>query len=151
MKIINLLFPLILLFSIIFLNTADAQKGVISGEIIDSQSNEKVPFASIALFQQDYSNTVKGVVSDENGKFNLHKIPYGNYNLIISFMGYNSDTLGAISLNQQNSEVDLGVLSLAQSVINLESVEIRGLSRTVSTEMDRRTYNANDFETAKGG
>ncbi|MCK5372122.1 MAG: carboxypeptidase regulatory-like domain-containing protein, partial [Cyclobacteriaceae bacterium] len=80
MKIINLLLPLILLFSIAFLNTAHALKGTISGEIIDSQSNEKVPFASIALFHQDYSNTVKGVVSDENGKFNLHKIPYGNYN-----------------------------------------------------------------------
>ena len=60
--------------------------------------------------------------------------------MIISFMGYNADTLGSISLNQQNSEVNLGMLSLEQAVIKLESVEIQGLSRTVSTELDRRKY-----------
>ena len=151
MKLTNLFYNLIFLFFVICLNTAIAQKGIISGEIMDSQSNEKVPFASIALFEQDYSNTVKGVVSDENGKFDLTKIPYGNYNLIISFMGYNSDTLSSILVNQQNAEVTLGVLPLVQSVINLEGVEVRGLSNTVNVELDRRKYNADDFETAKGG
>lgn len=151
MKVTNLFYKLVLLFFIVFLKTAIAQKGMISGEIIDSQNNEKVPFASIALFEQDYSNTVKGVVSDENGKFNLNKIPYGNYNLIISFMGYNSDTLSSILVNRQNAEIALGVLPLVQSVINLEGVEVRGLSNTVSVELDRRKYNADDFETAKGG
>ena len=151
MKIISHFHSISLLFFIVFINAANAQKGAISGEIIDERSKEKVPFASIALFQEDFSNAAKGVVSDENGKFKIDKIPYGNYNMIISFMGYNADTLGSISLNQQNSEVNLGMLSLEQAVIKLESVEIQGLSRTVSTELDRRKYNAGDFETAKGG
>ncbi len=146
-KIVQLLF----LFSIAFLNVGFAQKGAISGEIIDGHSNEQVPFASIALYQQDYSETVKGAVSDESGKFKLNKIPYGSYNLIISFMGYDSDTLSSIAVSQQNSNVALGVLNLTPSIVNLESVEIKGLANTVSVELDRRKYNADDFETAKGG
>ncbi len=139
------------LFSFAFLHLVFAQKGTITGEIIDAQSSEEVPFASIALYQQDYSETVKGVVSDESGRFKLNKIPYGNYNLIISFMGYDTDTLSAIAVSQLNSNLALGVLNLVPSTIKLESVEIKGLANTVSVELDRRKYNANDFETAKGG
>ncbi len=151
MKIINQYCGLIGLFIIVLSNAAFAQKGMISGEVIDSKTKEKIPFASIALFQQEDSNPVKGVVSDEAGVFELNKIPDGNYNLIVSFMGYKADTLGSIILNPQNSEVKLGQLTLVQSVIRLEGVEIQGMSNTVSTDLDRRTYKADDFETAKGG
>lgn len=127
MKIINQFCGLTGLLLIVFIHTANAQKGMISGEVIDSNGKEKIPFASIALFQQDDSTPVKGVVSDETGKFELNKIPHGNYNLIVSFMGYKTDTLGSIILNPQNSEVKLGQLTLVQSVISLEGVEIQGL------------------------
>jgi len=66
-------------------------------------------------------------------------------------MGYTTDTLRNLTLNQSNRRIFLGRLPLAQSVINLEGVEVQGLSTTVVTEMDRRIYNADDFATAKGG
>lgn len=151
MKVINLLSSLTGLFLILFINTSIAQKGTISGEIVDSESNEKIPFASIALCLHDYSNTLKGVVSDENGTFKLNKIPEGNYNLVVSFMGYHADTLGSIAVSQQNTEVNLGSVPLVQSIISLEGVEVQGVKNTVSTDLDRRKYQADDFETAKGG
>jgi hypothetical protein len=150
-KAINLISSLTGLLLILFIHTSFAQKGTISGEIVDSQSKDKIPFTSIALYQQDYSNAVKGVVSDENGYFELNKIAEGNYNLIVSFMGYNADTLGSIILNQQNTDVKLGPIPLVQSVIKLEGVEVQGVANTVSTDLDRRKYKADDFETAKGG
>lgn len=151
MKVINQVCGLIGLLIIVFVNVAFAQKGTITGEITDSESNEKIPFASIALYQQDYSNTQNGVVSDENGNFKLSKIPYGNYNLIVSFMGYDTDTLGSITVTQHNADVKLGTLPLVQSILSLEGIEVQGLSNTVSTDLDRRKYKADDFETAKGG
>lgn len=151
MLVINRFCGLLGLFIFLFSINVNAQKGSISGEIVDSESKEKIPFASIALFQQEDSNPVKGVVSDEYGVFELKKIPEGNYRLVISFMGYNADTLGSITLNQQNTDVKLGALPLDQSVIKLEGIEVQGMANTVSTDLDRRTYKADDFETAKGG
>lgn len=131
--------------------TSSGQKTSISGVIYDETTDEAIPFASIAIFNINFDETVKGTLSDENGIFSMNKIPYGNYNLVISFMGYNSDTLKNISINQGNPNVELGKLILNYATVKLEGVEIQGLSTTVVTELDRRKYNAAEFETAKGG
>lgn len=138
----------IFLFSVSF---SFAQTGSISGEIYDAQNVETIPFASVALYNSSFEQSIKGTISDENGKFSLAKIPFGNYNLIVSFMGYTTDTISDINLNQSNPQVFLGKLPLKQAVINLAGVEVQGLSTTVVTELDRRKYKAEDFETAKGG
>ena len=128
-----------------------SQKGSISGVIYDRQNDESIPFANVVLFDKDFNNTITGSVSDENGRFELSKIPYGEYNLVTSFIGYTGDTLGRVTINQANDHVLVGKLVLAPSIINLQEVEIQGTAVPVVTEMDRRKYNADQFEAAKGG
>ena len=141
---------LFLLLTFAFFNNSVAQKGYISGQIYDQSNGEKIPFTSVALFDSSIKQIVKGSVSDENGNFSLDKIAFGEYQLMVSFIGYVSDTINVV-LNQSNSNIALGRLPLSQATVNLDGVEIKGLESTVSTELDRRKYNANDFATAKGG
>ena len=144
----HLLSVLLLVFSVV---QGFAKKGSISGQVVDQQNNESIPFANVVLFDQEFAGTIGGSVSDENGNFNLKKVPYGSYQLVISFIGYSSDTLSVLSVNDLNPDLKLGNVAIAPSIVNLSEVEIRGAAAAVSTEMDRRVYKSSEFELAKGG
>lgn len=144
------------LLIIIFLSTvlcqfSYAQNSSISGEVFDEQNGLSVPFANVVLFDAEFGNTSIGDVSDAEGKFKLAKIPYGSYNLVISFIGYKTDTVPGISLSQGKNNLSLGKISLFPTIVNLQEVEIQGTAATVVTELDRKKYWADQFEAAKGG
>ncbi|MCC5612904.1 carboxypeptidase-like regulatory domain-containing protein [Nostoc sp. CHAB 5834] len=55
----------------------------IKGQIEDGSTGRAVALANVFL-----SNTTKGTISDENGKFMLKPVPIGQYDLIISCVGF---------------------------------------------------------------
>ena len=136
---------------VLFGHMVFAQNSSITGEVIDEQNGTSVPFANIVLFNNEFNSTITGSVSDENGRFELKRIPFGEYSLIVSFIGYSADTLSQLGISQSNPKLHLGKINLAPSTIKLDEIEIQGTAGTVVTEMDRRKYNADEFEAAKGG
>lgn len=144
------LFPFILL---ILLNVVhvNAQSGRVTGSVVDIETSENIPFATVALFSTDQSSPVKGTVSDNSGNFVIEKIPFGNYRLSISFIGYETDSTNLVEISREKNRVDLGKVGLGISKVALEEVEVREMARTSSTKIDRKVYRAADFETAKGG
>ena len=73
--------PFILLFLfIIFTKFVIGQTGIITGTIVESGSDEPLPYANVALFIAiDSSNVLKGATSAEDGKFIFESIPEGKY------------------------------------------------------------------------
>ncbi|NJN26232.1 MAG: TonB-dependent receptor [Cyclobacteriaceae bacterium] len=130
---------------------AQAQKSSISGHIFDERAQLAIPYVSVGLFDTKFEKNINATVSDENGFFSMEKIPFGQYHLVMSFMGYVPDTIFNITLSQTALQATLGKLPLYQSTIQMEGVEIIGQAATVQTALDRKKYNASDFETAKGG
>src|SRR6185369_14591599 len=57
----------------------------IQGSVVDVKTIEPLPFANVYL-----NNTTIGTVSNASGEFELKNIPVGSYELIISFIGYES-------------------------------------------------------------
>jgi hypothetical protein len=81
--VFNRLTPL-LFTCFVFLGTRSANsQNTIQGQIEDGSTNNPVVLASVFL-----SNTTKGVLSNENGKFVINQVPSGNYDLIVSCVGY---------------------------------------------------------------
>src|SRR6478609_6108320 len=70
-------------------NGQDQAKFSIRGRLIDSVSDNAIPYASIELFSADKNQLVIGVVSGQGGVFNLDVIS-GNFYLVIESMGYRS-------------------------------------------------------------
>jgi outer membrane receptor protein involved in Fe transport len=130
---------------------AKAQKGSVSGIIVDSNTNDKIPFASVALVSEDVNQPIQGAVSDNEGSFTIKNVVNGNYKIVVSFIGYTTDTLNAISVSESSSKVNMGTIKLAPSVVVLEGVEVQGFANTTKRNIDRQTYRARDFETAAGG
>lgn len=67
--------------------TAWAQNSL-SGKVVDAQSNAPLVGASV------WSETAnRGTVTDENGKFTLTKLPQGNFEIRVSYLGYETGRL----------------------------------------------------------
>lgn len=80
-------------------STANAQK--ISGQITDQVSGEALGFATVFL-----NNLSKGTSSNEKGQFELPPLSEGKYELVVSYVGYETfvqviDLKGDVSLKIQ--------------------------------------------------
>lgn len=145
---LRIIISVILLFSSF---SVIAQNNQIEGAIYDIETRESVPFATVSVFDSEFNSLIDGTVSDENGVFIIDNIATGEFNVIISFIGYTPDTLSLISLPHNNMQLNLGDILLSPTVIELEGVEIVGVQSTAVRHIDRQTYRTGDFETARGG
>ena len=106
---------ILIIFLCGFLITVNAQQFNLSGTVTDESNNQTLSFTNIRV-----AGTTLGTSSNIDGKFEL-KLPGGNYKLIASFIGYNSDTL-EINLNKNISDFNF---SLVQTKVDLEEVVIK--------------------------
>ncbi len=145
----NKKFLLSVITGLLILCTTHAQNGIIKGIILDGQNSEMIPFANVTLL--DGENIIGGSVSDDNGKFKIDKVQYGNYRIVVSFLGYQTDTLSNIVLTKEKRINNLNSISLYPSSVSLGDVEVKALVKASSSAIDRKTYRTVDFATAKGG
>ncbi len=127
------------------------QTGSVKGVITDSSTSENVSFATVALLKPGEQNAFTGTVSDEHGRFLIENVPFGTYRMLVSFIGYNSLQIPDVALISENKDVDLGTIELELNAIGIEQVEVTAAARTAVSKIDRRTYRATDFQTARGG
>uniref|UniRef100_UPI00227C7FC7 SusC/RagA family TonB-linked outer membrane protein n=1 Tax=Algoriphagus sp. PAP.12 TaxID=2996678 RepID=UPI00227C7FC7 len=143
----NLIKVYILVLGLVFLGIREgfAQQSVLSGTVLDSQSQEPIPGASVLL-----KGTVKGTVSDENGDFEL-SIPDGNQVLIVSYLGYKSKELELLLPYPGNLRIDLlamdiqlgGVEVLATGYQNIPESRAAGSFVQVNKELLERKVSTN--------
>jgi iron complex outermembrane recepter protein len=67
--------------------TAWAQNGL-SGKVVDAKSN--APLVGATVWAETAN---RGTVTDENGQFSLSKLPQGNVEIRVSYLGYETDRL----------------------------------------------------------
>ena len=101
---------------VIFASDGFAQDGSISG--IVAVETTSIPFASVVLKGTNY-----GTSANEYGEFELTQVPFGNYQLQISAVGFVAFSQ-KVELNSKN--LDLGRLELAPSVLGLDEVVVTG-------------------------
>ncbi|TRX70586.1 outer membrane beta-barrel family protein [Carboxylicivirga sp. M1479] len=141
---------MIAIVGFIFLSLATyAQTGIIKGKVVDANSNEEIPFANIALMQN--GSIITGSVTKDDGSFKLTELKQGNYDIAISFLGYESRELKNITISNDERLVNLKAIQLSVSDVKIEGVEVKAMAQTVRTKIDRKTYRAQDFATASGG
>ncbi len=127
----------------------------IIGSVIDSTKSDATPakaveFASVALLNKATGKTVDGTVADEKGKFALTKLVAGDYQVLISFVGFRNKTISNLTLTNGQT-LDLGIIRLASNTKTLEEVTVVGQAALVEEKVDRLVYNADKDITAKGG
>lgn len=142
------IFVLVMFFVAI---TGYSQKGTIRGNVSDGETNVKIPFATVAVVSDSNDLATKGTITNDQGQFEIDKLAFDRYSIVVSFMGYHSDTIKNVVLAKSNSIINLKNVGLSPANINIEGVEVTAMAQSVSTKIDRKTYRTADFETARGG
>src|SRR4030042_4935842 len=97
----------IILLTIGGITSVFAQSGIITGVVTDKATNDKIPFANVVAVLKSNTASQKGTVSDKDGKFSIDNLPFGNYDVVISFIGYQPDTITNIDIDRQNQQINI--------------------------------------------
>ena len=128
-------------------NSSD--KGKIEGKVVNKEEKAPVEFANILIMNPADSSMVTGGLTDMNGEFQIKDVPIGEYYVVINFIGYEKKMISGISVNRQNSSVDLGNIDLKLSAIELSGAEITAQRMAVEYRLDRKIVNVgNDLDAA---
>lgn len=119
----------------------------VSGVLIDSLNNEKLPFVNVGLMRAVDSVFVSGASSNEVGSFKLEHVPNGEYILFVSSIGYESikKTLDV------NSDLDLGLIKMKPGSTTLDEVVIVEKRPLFSNEGEKTLYNVSEDPSVQTG
>ena len=110
-------------------NELFAQTNSLRGVVFDNATGEAIPFATVFI-----KGINMGAITDDKGIFVINKIPYGQYEMRISYIGYDSlivpitisekqTSLGKYYINKMSIELDVFELS-AQKIVSQTETQV---------------------------
>jgi outer membrane receptor protein involved in Fe transport len=139
-----------LLMLAIVVAKAQSTKVTVSGLIKDATNKAALSFVNITLTTVKDSQLVAGTISGDNGRFSLTDISSGNYILTCSHIGYQSKKQ-PITVGQLSHFLELGALELTPEAKNLTEVTVTGKQETISSRLDKKTFNVSENISQTGG
>lgn len=144
---IKLKTTLIGLFLICFAFRGLAQASI-SGSILDDET-QKVPFATVLLFDSKDTTMVKGQISDADGVFTFPQIKQGTYFIESTFVGYNKLTSEVFDFDGRN-DLTLPTLTMETTSAELDEVVVQTERDLIEVQPDKTVFNVEGSINAKG-
>ncbi len=123
-----------------FVSISQISNVTVSGLVKDITTKAVLPYVSVILKTEKDSSFITGAITNEEGIFTLSNIKEGNYNLIISYIGYNAKKQ-AILVGHLSEFLDLGSIDIEEDTKTLTEVEITAKQDAVSGKMDKKSFN----------
>ena len=101
-----------------------AQQFEVSGIIRDADSREVLPYANVYV-----KNDTKGVSTDAKGKYAL-TLPKGNYQLLVSYIGYKTETI-SVELTDKNIQLDINLIPTGVILQEVSIYSARGNNNAI--------------------
>ncbi|MBR2051888.1 MAG: TonB-dependent receptor [Bacteroidales bacterium] len=137
-----------LLLSILFFNIGIIfSQNNVSGVLVDSLNNEKLPFVNVGLMRAVDSIFVSGTSSNEDGQFKLEHVPSGKYIFFVSSIGYES----VKKMIDVSADLDLGVIKMKAGSTRLEDVVVVEKRPLFSNEGEKTLYNVSEDPSVQTG
>ena len=116
----------------------------IKGQVVDSLSNESVPYATLRITAvQTPDKVIKLLACDTDGKFETTLSNAGNYILSMQSIG-KAPAEKRFQLPAGKSQLDLGQLYMHDDNQQLKEVTVTAQKPLVKVEIDKLTYNLED-------
>ncbi len=119
-----------------------AQRGTITATVFDAETKESVIGAVVTVAPVATPEKAQHTTTGYGGKFTTASLPYGEYQLTISFMGYNNHEA---TVKVDKAKMDLGRIDLKAGV-EIESVVKEAKAIRASAKGDTISYNAGAFK-----
>jgi len=139
MKRILLIAMLVLASSVAF-----AQKGSVTATVVDAETGEGIAGAVLTVAPVAAPERAQHLTSGYQGSVAIRALAYGEYSLVVSFLGYNNLET---KFKVEKATFDLGRLEL-KSGVAIETVVKEAKAIRASQKGDTISYNAGAFKVA---
>ncbi|MDX1762025.1 MAG: TonB-dependent receptor [Christiangramia sp.] len=116
----------------------------ISGEV-QMRNGVGIAFANILLLKPADSSLVEGSIAFENGSYSFSGIPGGNYMIMASMIGFQSEYSPEFTLN-----ADIKIQPLVLIEEELDEVQVEGTKPLYQQKMDRMVINVENSIVSAG-
>lgn len=103
-----------------------AQKGNITGKVVDRTTGDGLPGANVLI-----EGTTLGAATDAQGRFTIYNVPAGTYTVKASFIGYN--------IERQTVQVVSGEVATVEFALQPQALVMEGVYVTASRARERET------------
>ena len=137
----------LLILSLLFFNIQLFSQNNVSGILVDSLNNERLPYVNVGLMRAVDTVFVAGTSSNEDGYFKLEHIPDGRYVFFVSSIGYESikKTLDL------DSDLDMGIIKMKSGSTSLDEIVIVEKRPLFSNEGEKTLYNVSEDPSVQTG
>lgn len=153
-------FLLLTVFSLLIPSVCAAQKDSkekskldgkvsVNAHIIDGSTTENMPQVTVQLFELPDTTFIYGTVTDNEGWFNIKKVPVGEFLLRYSFMGYSTQDFSFKTV-KEDRERALGVFRMYEKSIMLSEAVIEDALPPTQVVDDTLMYNVSAFRVPEG-
>ncbi len=118
--------------------------GKIEGRLLSSASNKPIEYATISLHSLPDSALVTGVSTDTTGLFTFNDLPFGNYVLKCSSIGYKRTIKEGVILSSSNPLVHIDKITMDEETKSLAEVTIIGERLKGVAEVDKTVYTVSE-------
>ncbi len=127
-----------------------AVNGRVEGRIIDALHSDPMEYASVALYRVSDKSLVAGSITNEKGNFSFEKISPDSYLIKVQFLGYENKQTESFEL-KSGQNYQLGDILINPSDILVNEVKVTGTQIKSLNRLEKQTFKADQFESAKGG
>lgn len=119
-----------------------AQLNGIQGTVTDSVTGHPVQDVTVSLLKEN--KAIATAFTDQQGTFNLEKVPDGTYQLYITLLGYQPYSSKVMVSKEYH---DLGKIMIRNKSVTLNTVEIKQTIPPVNIKKDTIEFNASTIKT----
>lgn len=146
----KILLALFFLFACVSV-TAQTNMGTITGEVKDGSTGNVIDHATINLYKKGISVSIQSHMTDQEGRFSFRNVPFGNYHIKVSYVGYEEKNTDGILIDAKNLTVDLESLRLIpDGATALEEIVVTANKPMVEFGADSIIFNVEQSIHAEG-
>lgn len=124
-------------------------KGVVACSVIDN-NNQPLEYATVGIFSQKDSSVVGGGITNAQGLIAIDNIPFGNYYIRISYIGYKNIFVPDIHISKETPVAMLGKQKFKSSSKQLDGVVISTEKEMIQSNLDKRVFNVDKSIVTEG-
>jgi hypothetical protein len=96
--------------------TLTAQNGTIRGTVTDGETGDPISFGTVRI-----GNSLKAVNTDLDGFFNFGEMPVGSYDIVATYLGYDTTT---VTVELAAGKIEFVRIPLAASSVKLATIDV---------------------------
>jgi len=130
----------------LFSAVAFAQGQKITAKLIDGETKEPLPFATVSVTKKGETKALKYSLSTSEGFVSLDGVKKGEYTLKVELMGYK--TFSKEIKMEPSGSLSLGDIIVEPDAQVLDAAKVTGLGQQIVVKKDTIEYNATLFKTS---